>query len=237
MFYFIDRLHSKSLLAIAPVAFTFATLLSGSANAVQVINFPDVNTPHLVYSSLQESNNSSTIGQSLFAGISNMGDNLVLQSTAFSLSSVGGVDFLTGDLDVTITANPGQLINSISIVENGSATTFGVGSTTYAYLDSTIVLDNSPDQQGDDSYTKVGPAPPSSSMYNLAVNFSFTPEKEVLLTVRNDLLVDGAPGVASIGKDRVRIIVGTTAVVIPEPTSALALLVFGIVGTSVRRRR
>ncbi len=221
----------------AAVVVALSTCLTGSASAVQVVNFPDINTPDLVYSSLQESNNSTTIGQSLFANVTKSGNNLVLQSTAFSLSSVGGTDFLAGDFDGTITAKPGFLINSIRVFENGTATTFGSGSTSYANLDVTVLPDNSASQQDDVSYLKIGPAPPSSSMWNLAVNFNFTPTSEVLLTVRNELLVDGAAGVASIGKDKVQIIVGLTPNVIPEPTSTLAILAFGIVGTAVRRRR
>jgi len=223
---------------ITATAFAFSLLFSGSASAIGIWNFPDIMTDNLVFSSIQESHSPSILGQTLFGGISAQvpGDELRLQSTAFTLSSVGGIGFLTGNFDTTITAKPGRLINSITVSENGSSVTFGANAIAFANLDTTVIVGGGVNLQDDVSFINTGIAgPPSPESWSLSVSFSFSPTNEVLLSIRNDLLVDGTPGVASIGKDKVQIIVGTTA--IPEPASALAIVVFGVAGSAIRRRR
>jgi len=223
---------------VSATLFAFATLFSASAD--QVVTFPDVMTTNLVYSSIEESNNSIISGQTLFGGISPQvpGDELRLQATAFSLSNPGGVGFLTGNFDATITAKPGVVINSITIRENGSAMTYGADAIAFANLDATVIVGGGFNLQDSVSYTKTGAAGlPNPEMWNLSVSFNFSPTNEVLLSIRNDLLVDGTPGVASIGKDKIQIIVGTTITTVPEPSSALAIMAFGVAGTTLRRRR
>lgn len=221
-----------ALAALLAASFSF----SDSAPAAQTVNFPDVSTPNLVYSSLEEWNNSIISGQSLFAGVSKSGDSLVLQSTAFTTSSVGGIDFLSGNFDTTITAKPGYKITAVSIRENGSATTFGAGTTAYLNMEASVIPSGDSLMMDMRDYTKVGVAgPPSSATWTRIIDFAFNPSGEVLLTLRNDLLVDGTGGVASIGKDKV--VIGVRVIAIPEPSSALALAMMGITVTAVRRRR
>lgn len=210
---------------------------SSNASALQIINFPDVTTPNLVYSSLEEANNSIIAGQSLFAGVSNNGDTLRLQSTAFTVSKVGGIDFLAGNFDATITASDSLTrITGITVTENGSATVFGVNSLAFLTMEASVIPSADATMMDLTTFTKTGVAgPPDSSTWMRSISFKFAPSDEVLFSLRNELLVDGSTGLATIGKDKVVIQVHTTT--IPEPTSALALAVMGVAGVAVRRRR
>ncbi len=68
------------------------------------------------------------------------------------------------------------------------------------------------------------------------MTFSFDPTDEILLSLRNQLISASlVGGVSSIDKDKIRIAVNTVA--IPEPSSVLAIVGLGLVGTAVRRRR
>jgi hypothetical protein len=229
----------KSLVFVAAVAIS-SLLTSARAVAGPVITFPDKMTPNLVWTDIEESNNSIISGQTLFGGVmaSGVNDILTLQSTAFSVSNVAApVSYLTSNLDATINAKPGYKITGIRVAENGRASTYGANSVAYVNLDVSVVSNNGLTLQQDDAdYTKLGAlGPPSSAMWNLGVSFSFAASDQVLISLRNDLLADGAAGMASIGKDKVQIFV--TTAVIPEPTSTLAIIGLGVAGTLIRRRR
>lgn len=224
--------------AILAALIASISLFSNSASAVQTINFPNVMTNNLVFSEIEESNNSIISGQTLFGGLVPLGtsDVLRLQTTNFSLSTAGTSEILTGNFDATITAKPGQKINSITITELGSASTFGVGSFAYVLLESSI--DDGTTLHSDSrSYTMTGVAgPPSSELWTRSMTFSFDPTDEILLSLRNQLISASlVGGVSSIDKDKIRIAVNTVA--IPEPSSVLAIMGLGLVGTAVRRRR
>jgi hypothetical protein len=160
-----------------------------------------------------------------------VGDSLVFPATGFQSESLnGGMEFLDSRLTMTIDANPGELISSISVFESGSYVTTGVpGRDSVASVSAIAFVDAGGDifsdsfnleWEGDDS-----------GNWQASFTISFDPTDSVQFTLDNQLFTSAVSGFSAyVDKQNITV----TANVVPAP-GVLALL--GLSGLAVRRRR
>lgn len=225
---------------------TFALALSclvihgGIASAV-VTPFADQTTTNLVYSSIEETNSSIISGFTLYGGVGTSGESLTFDANNFRLESFGGVGALDGRMSFSVSGKNGTKITSVKISEVGSASTFGVGALSNVYLVGFATIDGLISAPEEDEYNLVGGAGLTNSAWQTSIEFDgFGSVDQVDIDFDNRLFVFAPQGgYAYVDKKGIVIEIGTTTggAAIPEPSSAVALLACGIVGTTVRRQR
>jgi hypothetical protein len=220
--------------AVALVA--FAIIASGTAKAAMHV-FPDQMTTNLVYSPIEETNTSIIMDFTYYGGVGTSGEALTFAANEFRVESFGGVEAIDARVSFTITAKPGQLIHSVTVTEGGRAAAFGEGSFVDVHSGGFALIDGFLSDSKSDHYSLPAPAVGlATDFWELSYTFNFDPTDEVSISLDNALFAFAIPdpnGYAYIDKKGVIINVG----LVPEPSSALALLVASGVGVCVRRRR
>jgi hypothetical protein len=209
---------------------------SGTAKAAMHV-FPDQMTANLVYSSIEETNGSIIVGYTYYGGVGTSGEALTFEANNFRVESFGGVEAVDARVSFTVTAKPGQLIDSVTVTEGGRAAAFGEGSFVDVHTGGFALIDGNLSGSESDSYSLAAPAVGlATDFWELSYTFNFEPTDEVSISLDNALFAFAIPepnGYAFIDKKGFIINVGT----VPEPSSALALLFASGAGVCVRRRR
>jgi hypothetical protein len=230
----------RSMLMVAVLVVAGATLFSGSATASQTIQFSDQMTTNLVYADIREVNDSIISGQTLYGGIGTSGEALTFEAENFRLESNGGVGALDGRLSFSVGAKRGSVITGLRISEGGRAQVFGADSFANVHLGGFVTINGQQSAAQQASYTLFGSANGlENAFWDESVEFEFGPTHRVSVDFDNALFAfaTGSDGYAFIDKKSVLIEVRTRTVHMPEPSSALALVVCGFAGSAVRRRR
>jgi len=224
------------------VAFCIAstTWFGGSATAGTVV-FPNEMTSTLVYSSIEETNSSIISGYTLFGGVSTSGENLTFAASNFRVNNqTGGIQMLDGRMSFKVSARRGYMVTGVNISEYGSAQTFNADSIARATLVGYATPYGGPTSAAQQSVYQLDGTPMTvtDEPWDLSIGFGFEPVRSVDIDFDNRLFTFATPDHASAYIDKKRIVVQVRTIPhAPEPSSALALLIFGIAGTTVRRRR
>ena len=222
----------SATVALVGLAISF----SGTAKAA-VVTFPDEATSSLFYSSIEETNGSVVPGFTYYGGVGTSGEALTFQANEFRVESFGGVQAVDARISFTVTAKSGLPIRSISISEGGRAAAFGEGSMVDVQSGGFVLIDGMLSDSQSADYSLPAPATGlAREFWGFEYTFNFAPAEEVQVSLDNALFAFAIPepnGYAFIDKKGVIINVS----VVPEPSSALALLAVSGVGVCVRRRR
>ena len=76
-------------------------------------------TSSLVYSSIEETNGSAIPAFSYYAGVGTSGEALTFDANNFRVESFGGVQAVDARISFTVSAKPGQLIDSVTVTKGG----------------------------------------------------------------------------------------------------------------------
>ncbi len=214
------RTHGLSLFVAAG-----ALAIASVAHAGD-INYGDFVTDNMFFTNVTESNTDNT-GLFGFPGVDSAGDGLIFPGTGFqSLSFNGGVDFLDGRLTFTVTADPGQFIESITIAESGSFANSGV--TAISSVQTIAFVESGGDLYSDTFGQNWNGDSAGDWQDSLTINFAAT--TSIVLTLDNRLFTSAdADDQAYIDKQNISIHVN----MVPVPGT---LAVLSLAGLGVRRR-
>ncbi len=148
------------------------------------------------------------------------GDTINFPGTGFAVQATNGViDLVNGRLDMTITAKPGTLIDSITFSEFGSYFLFGSEATVVSGAVAMLMVDGNNLFDDMTFSTSI----PGNSAFADSMTVAFAPTDQVKLVYDSRLLAFAGIGSAAfIDKSLIQISVGTFTV-IPEPSSLVTM--------------
>ena len=224
--------------------FAFA-ICSSLLNSVQadVIAYGSLSGATVNFNDIFESSSSiPSLAPNLYGAPTVSGNMLIFSPMNFEASQGGsGIERVDGQLNVNVAAKPGFLITGIKIEEFGD---YGItvpfpgsqGGFVSASLNAFGVIPAGV-VQDDDFLVVSTPTPPgiTTAPWNLAANLPFTRATGVGLRIDNRLTAASFTQFddSFIKKKGFKITVN----VVPEPTSAMLLLVCGVAGLPLYRRR
>jgi hypothetical protein len=256
---------SKTLVAAAAVSLSGAALTSQAA----IITYapPTIIGAQVTYPSVSESSNTNTLP--LYGAPSVSGNNLIFSNLNFAAISTSGtppLDFVDGQINFTLRADPGTFLNSLTLSEFGdynvSATPANPAAVDYVKVYpsavqitvlaingvplATPLVDNTSDvmalsPSGGDFQTGVDPSVGSwtgNAFANLSMLFGSNQITEIAVSFDNQLLAESQTGgIADISKKGFDVIPGPTGGTnLPEPSTA-GLALVTIGGTALKRKR
>jgi hypothetical protein len=224
-------------LALAPINRT-----SGA-----IVNFANQEGQAVSFTNITEVNGNADPSFSLFGGVSAMGNSLDFDAFNLRGATQDGFVSQNGRLSLIASWQPGSLITSITVSENGFASTFGDAFSNID-LGGSVTIDGNRSPNVMTSFTKASEAGDGFDLefWEREIVFSFDPTDEVRLDLNNMLFVSaGASSIGTLETNGLLIQIDTLLGTLegpiditaaPEPGSGLAI---GCIAgwMAIRRRR